>query len=1123
MPDVQTIPDNIIDSQLDPALFIKQLYISPPPFLNALSPELLDSLQPFVDYFRDTEGVTLSRTPSKNLPYLHSIIDSDDKNIHNLTLLDNLVTDNTYKSHLNSLLYYPRFIENKIHSASGLLFSYVYDSPDQEQIWTNAVSSLVDHGNPDLSTFSYNIIADGSSSFSYKVIPCCPTILTCFIIIYSLFTLYLSVSWENIKFVRSKLGLFIAFVVQTCLSLSASLTIISFIFPSFSVDSLRNFLIIPYFVAIIGIENILRLINSVAATPPENHPSVRLSASIDCLYTTVYTVGVFCGILLLPCIFLISSQLTHLCLFTVLCLVIDLAMHATYFIAILSVDLRRLELEDIITSGSAPLLDSTVTSSILPKSVNIYYHYLKKIFFHPKISASVFTLSISIFFLCAWSLLTNPAEKHNYSAGRIPFFLSSLSLTLPSLSRHETIKIFEPLVLEGQMTPFNTFPVSFQVGHCIQGSFYKFLRLLNVTIVLEFIASIAFILSLTGVILKFLLPPVSAITETHDVTESMQFSSKELTGYHTLDVLQVVSQGSTITTVSLDHKVFVWNAASAPGTRIAKPTQVPCSPEFWPITRVVLSSSNCMVAIFSARISAIKCYNYKTGTLVYHLQDKSLFSTRPLETFFSGNELVVVSKTGSILSISDTGIITPFKIEFSSPTGVLAHARRLLTPRIPERVVCLSSENDFSIGTHIGKVWKFRKLQIQESPTQINMHAQGVHDFSKYKPRPIPAPQAMLARGPMRPGRFQPPPLERPKILNNKIVAIVPVPAINMMLIATSVHGCLFDAQTGIIVKHFQLGHFKPQTLRVFHSHPSHCRFCGCVSVDTLSIAYSDSEDDGMVICHTLTIDNRAKNSICIRVERDPRETRCLGFEATTERQHWIDKVEGWDTTDMNMIMGVRLRDNTTDIETKSYNPSSFSVDSPISSSISWLKNVNNNLVSRNRKRTTPSTHSSSLTSLSYSSKKITAPQSKFPLISNTWEGWAMSATGQITYYDIPDYSEHLNHPNDIPLQEGTRLGLKHNNNQHMSIGMELDGVSRSRLLIRSIGPVTKYGTKSIAVAFGNVIKVLYFGKEESLAPGEPETPSMPYPPSPSLSVVSGSRKWKREVGYWAQEQKKIK
>lgn len=1110
LPSTQTILDSGINSDLDSAIFIKQLYISPPPFLNVLSPELLESLQPFITYLKETEIVSLSQKLPNTLPFLHSIFSSND-DTHNIALLNNSTYDNAYKSQLDSLLYSPRIIDNKIYSASGLLFSYVYNSPDQEQVWINAVSSLIPGAvKPALGTFSYDISATMSNSFLYKIIPCCPTILTVLIIIYSLFTLYLSVSWENIKSVRSKLGLFIAFVVQTCLSMSASLTIISLLFPSFSVESLRNFLIIPYFVTLIGIENVLRLINAVAATPPENHPSVRLSTSIDCLYTTASIVGVFCGILLLPCLTFISSRLTHLCLFTVLCLVIDLAMHATYFIAILSVDLRRLELEDIITSGTAPIMTSPAASSWLPKSLNIYYHYLKKFFFHPKISASVFTLFILIFSSCSWSFFTNPAEQHNYSAGRVPFFLSST--TLSSLSSHETIKVFEPLVLEGLMTPFNKVPISFQLGHSIQGSFYKFIRLLNVTIVFEFIASIAFILSLTGVILKFLLPPVSEITETHDATESMLFSSKELTGYHTLDVLQVVSQGSTITTVSLDHKVFVWNAASAPGTRIAKPTQVPCSPDFWPIARVVLNSSNCMVAIFSTRISAIKCYNYKTGILMYHLQDKSLFSTRPLETFFSGNELVVVSKTGSLLSISDTGTITPFQVEFSSTTGTLTHARRLLTPRIPERVVCLSSENNFSIGTHIGKVWKFRKLQIQESPTQINMHAQGVQDFSKYKPRPIPAPQAMLARRPMRPGRFQPPPLERPKILNNTIVALVPVPAINMVLIATAVHGCLFDAQTGIIVKHFQLGHFKPQTLRVFHSHPSHCRFCGCVSVDTLSIAYSDLEDDGMVICHTLTIDNRAKNSICIRVERDPRETRCLGFEATTERQHWIDKVEGWDTTDMNMIMGVRLRDNTSDMETKFCGTSSFSVDSPISSSISWLKNVNNNLVSRNR--TTPTIPTSSLTSLSYSSKKITAPQSKFPLISNTWEGWAMSATGQITYYDIPDYSDHVNHPNDIPLQEGTRLGLKHNNNQHMSIGMELDGVSRSRLLIRSIGPVTKYGTKSIAVAFGNVIKVLYFGKEESLAPGEPEAPSMPYPPSPSLSVVSGSRKWKREVGY---------
>lgn len=149
----------------------------------------------------------------------------------------------------------------------------------------------------------------------------------------------------------------------------------------------------------------------------------------------------------------------------------------------------------------------------------------------------------------------------------------------------------------------------------------------------------------------------------------------------------------------------------------------------------------------------------------------------------------------------------------------------------------------------------------------------------------------------------------KPKTLANPIVAVVNVPAINMVVLATSVQACFFDAQTGIIVKNFQLGHFKSHTLPVFHSQPIHCRFCGCASIDLLFIAYSDAENDGMVICHTLKIDNRAKSSICIRVERDPHETRCFGFEATTERQHCISRVEEWDTTVMNMIMSVRRKE----------------------------------------------------------------------------------------------------------------------------------------------------------------------------------------------------------------------
>lgn len=1102
LPDARVLPSSHATAAI-PKISVKQLYVSPPPFSNALSEEILDSLAPFLDVFNHE---TINYESDSDLPYLHSIISNTQSRF--------LDTSIPKDDKLDTLLFLPRVFEKEIQSASGLLISFIYETVEDAHLWDRAVASLISNSNTPQNEFSY-IVASKSTlepasplSLPWSSLPFCPAPFTILTIMYSLLALYITLSWNHIKSVRSKLGLFIAFVVQSGLSMGTSLTIVSIFFPSFSVESLRHFLIIPYFVVIVGVENVFRLVKAVSSTPPENHPSVRMSSAIGCLQQTIKVVLRDSSILLAPClpIFGASSQVKHICLFAALCLIIDLLMHVTYFVAILSVDLRRLELEDLITTDNAISKHQPDALFVdnLPKALRSHYLHLKHLIFHPKVSASSVIFAISLVFLMVWGKVANNAEQHNYSSGRIPFFLSSLLESAP-LSKYDYIRVFEPLVIEGQLSSASDgLPIIFSIGKSFQGSFYNFFRIISINILLELLASVAFILSLTGVILKFLLPPISEPTRsTAPSSEVVEFFSKELTGYHTLDVLQVIAQGSTITTVSLDHKVFVWNAASSPGPHVAKPIQIPNPPDFWPITKVVLNSSLSLIAIFSTRIPAIKCYSYKTGGLLYHLQDRTLFSAQPVETFFSGPELIVVERSGTLLSISEAGAITTFPIEFPSKNGTLVHAKRLVTPRIPERVVCFSSQSEICIGTHIGKVWKFRKLQIQESPMQINMHTQGVHDLSKYRPQPIPAPQAMLARRPMRPGRMAGgmnaitrPPIIRPKILDNPIVALVPVPAINMVLIATSVYGCLFDAQTGIIVRHFQLGHFKPQSLRVFHSHPTHCRFCGCVSVDTLSIAYSDSEEEGMVICHTLTIDNRAKNSICIRVERDPRETRCLGFEATTERQHWIGRVEGWDTTDMNMIMGVRKKESPQDISKE--NPTSSS---PLTTSLSWIRNraqaKSRNSFSRDRSR-----------NRERDTKNL--KNEDFPLISSSWEGWAMSATGQVSYYDIPDYSEHV-HPNESNYRNDPSSRHKHSIHHHMNIGMELDGVSRSRLLIRSIGPVTKYGAKSIAVAFGNIIKVLYFGKEESIS--KEAEPTLVYPPSPSPSI-SGSRKYRREVGY---------
>lgn len=1129
-----------------PDVFVKQLYISPPSFSDALSPQLLESLATFMSFFPDA-GInhhdSNSHLPSSSLdklPCLLSIIPGTTNSNNSLSLSSlplHSPQEATLAAQMHSVLYLPRVANAKILSASGLLISYLYNDDESEQTWNDAISSLMPSvSTKSIDTFSYIVsskkVTERKSilQLSFTVLPFCPAPLVGFTVTYSLLASYIALSWEHVSSVRSRLGLFIAGVVQILLSMSSALAIMSFFYPTFSANSLRNFLIVPYFVVVVSLENIIRLLNAVAKSPPENHPSSRLAAGLtETFPKTIKVLSSYFLFIMLYCYAFpsVSLQNHQILLFAIISLIIDLAMHVTYFSAILFVDLRRLELEDLINSDSITTPQSTSLlpfelDNKIPQAIRNQYVYLRHVYLHPRLSASTTVLVLSMIFLFIWGYITDPSEQHIYSSKKVTFFLSPLLSPSSPLSKYKNIRVFEPLVVQGDSFFPSPHPMAFRIGNDIRGSFFSFIRIFSFNILLEFLASLAFILSLTGVILKFLFPPMSEPAEPAPSSDSdvMEFFSKELTGFHTLDVLLLSSQGSTITTVSLDHKVLVWNVASAPGAKIERPIQIPNPPDFWPISKVVLNSSLNMIAIYCMKVSAIKCYNFKSGTLLYHLQDSSHFNVLPVEIFFSGPELIVTTRKGFLLSISDTGIMKTFRVEFVSKSESLRHSRRLLTPRIPERVVCVSTQNDISIGTHIGKVWKFRKLQIRESQMPINIHTHGVHDLSRYKPQVTPVPQAMLSRRPMGSARLdalngaashqiEKP---KPKVLQNPVLEIVPVPAINMVLLATSVQACLFDAHTGIIVRRFQLGHFKPGTLRAFHSQPTHCRFCGCVSVDSVSIAYSDAEEEGMAICHTLTIDNRAKNSICIRVERDPRETRCLGFDATTERQHWIGRVEGWDTTDMNMIMGVRRKEI----------PSEEDISN--SSQVSLIQKLrqrkfpgSEGFRNRSRRRHTTDTIFSQST-----------VSSSRPPIRSTWEGFAMSATGQISIYDIPDYSEHVHdNPNyyDLHQSKDLRSHQSHHSLHHIhhrGFGAELSSVSRSRLLIRSLGPVTKYGAKSIAVAFGNIIKVLYFGKEESFVNAKTDHPesrssalrSLSYPPPSPGSGISASKKWRREVGY---------
>ncbi|ODV88008.1 hypothetical protein CANARDRAFT_186843, partial [[Candida] arabinofermentans NRRL YB-2248] len=460
-----------------------------------------------------------------------------------------------------------------------------------------------------------------------------------------------------------------------------------------------------------------------------------------------------------------------------------------------------------------------------------------------------------------------------------------------------------------------------------------------------------------------------------------------------------------------------------------------------------------------------------SSTLLQHNRSLSIDSTFNRSTNLSllsrntNKEFVIVLKHGEMLTINcEDG-----SVERTVLTNLeIVKCKKLSSPRVNDRLVCISSEGSLVVATVVNNKWKVRNTKIQTesynsgkslvTPAVISrsssMNMKSLEAIQQLKNHMRQSSQVTLtnANYPVlnsENGNSVSESNPYNNLTSNEHVdyseaVLVTVPFVGMIVRACGLKCELIDVQTGTLVKEILIGQFKKSTLQVFYPEPSHCRFCGCASVTSFSIAYTELETNTL-IAHTFSIDNKAKNSICLRVERDPRETRCLGFASVSEHQHWLSNVEGWCATDLNMLMGVRRKEKE-DISNASDKAS-------YSSSFNLLQKLN---VSEMKNRRTKQSNNFQ----------------KYPKLSDIWEGWTMSATGHVRYYDIPDGDD-------------------------------------SGLLIKKLGPVRKFGHKSIIVSFGNIMKILYLGNDKLIEEGDHDTEGLSpaSQTSTSLSFINRRRK----------------
>ncbi|CCH42682.1 Sterol regulatory element-binding protein cleavage-activating protein [Wickerhamomyces ciferrii] len=858
---------------------------------------------------------------------------------------------------------------------------------------------------------------------------------------YLLIMIYFLISLTNLKYVQSKIGLLFAFIIEISLSILSSATITSFLFQG-GVDFKEIHLeFLPFIIIVVGIENTFRLINSISQTPVEQSIQLRVSQGLSDVGLTSTLVSLLDLILLILIYPFVSINTQKFLIFASITLIIDHFLHLTFFAAVLSVDIHRLELDELLNNRDSKKnniydsLNSTSENSKLFKIIK----FIKNIKL-PISTTATGTIVIILFLIITnirwtdnniWSNLLPTSHSQN-SINNDPLNLiknddvlinfidkKSLSSEIINLSYKNNekdlskvlIKIYEPKIISHGPTRVENFDFTLNTT-------YKF----DLYYVLEFLTSLAFILSIILLILKIFQidNPISENLNdpnSKEISKLKQhsFNSKILTGGHFLDIIKIeTSRSPFIVSIGLDHKLLVWSPASQP---MPVPSQLPINSSIWPITHVTyndldleikineLENTKPLEAFF--RIKTIPAFLQRKLNLNSKIQNTSAPSSRrnsmrsiaspaliPSGLSFTNTagahtdlkELVIILKDGRVARLScEDGSLTFEKLTNSK----LVSSAKLITPRVNDRLVSFTEDGKVLLSTAVNNKWKTRIVHIDEYKFN-NPEA-----FSTPPPQPLP------------PNDLRNSEIDKEKLtkeFSKSEIAIVPF--VGFIVRTHGIFAEIIDVQTGILMKRFKIQNLKKDSLHVFHDQPTHCRFCGSVSITSFTIVYTTEKNS--VIMHTFNVDHKAKTSICLRVERDPREIRCVGFDQVTEHKHELKNVEGWSCTDKNQIVGIRRK---TEDEVKKSLEKSEKI-----STLRRRKNLNKNF-NQNFDQNAPRLH-------------------------DLWEGWSMAADGKVDYYEIPD--------------EGSSGGL----------------------LVNSIGQINSFGHKSIVVAFGNIMRVLYLGND---------------------------------------------
>nr|OQO21987.1 hypothetical protein B0A51_12367 [Rachicladosporium sp. CCFEE 5018]OQO22001.1 hypothetical protein B0A51_12353 [Rachicladosporium sp. CCFEE 5018]OQO25393.1 hypothetical protein B0A51_06987 [Rachicladosporium sp. CCFEE 5018] len=443
---------------------------------------------------------------------------------------------------------------------------------------------------------------------------------------YGCMLLYVLLSLRRLRAFHSRFGLVVTAITQLTTSILASFTICGMLKINLATIPSNAY---PFIVLVIGLENMFRMINAVLAYPPTMATDIRIANALGDIGPLSVATAIQNIVILWLLAIVVSPGVKAFCAFAAIATLFDSFFLLTFFVAVLNVDIRRLELQDsLLRAGktrspsrrpleqrswldammhgrlpfSTRMAGSVVTTTFI---LSLNYHFFetreKAMTLRHLVGLFIGQLRSDIPALADFEHFATPPMNVSITPGewiRMQDFDTArevMRLVEPGASDF-VIRIFSPLIVVLSGADRTGVPHGFDV-------LTDALRSFALHHFYPFTVAVVFVVTFVAVLMNFLL-----WADSSDTSDALSARVEEplkvihVTLPHRLDIVKIAgsSQGH-FATVALDRSIAIttWNRnEEAHAVEIIPPELT--SRVRWPLHNIALSKDGLILAMHCA-------------------------------------------------------------------------------------------------------------------------------------------------------------------------------------------------------------------------------------------------------------------------------------------------------------------------------------------------------------------------------------------------------------------------------------------------------------------------------------------------------------------------------------------